>query len=49
VLTAVEINAHNTFDQPTVVKPAAFTGAAIESGSLKATLPPKSVVVLDLK
>jgi alpha-N-arabinofuranosidase len=49
VLTAAAINAHNTFDQPAVVKPAAFTGAAIESGSLKATLPPKSVVVLDLK
>jgi hypothetical protein len=32
-----------------VVKPAAFARAAIESGSLKATLPPKSVVVLDLK
>jgi alpha-N-arabinofuranosidase len=49
VLTAAAINAHNTFDQPAMVKPAAFTGAAIESGSLKATLPPKSVVVLDLK
>jgi len=49
VLTAAAINAHNTFDQPAVVKPAAFTGASIESGSLKATLPPKSVVMLDLK
>jgi alpha-L-arabinofuranosidase len=49
VLTAAAMNAHNTFDQPAVVKPAAFTGAAIESGSLKATLPAKSVVVLDLK
>ena len=49
VLTAQAINAHNTFDQPAVVKPAAFTGAAIEASSLKAMLPPKSVVVLDLK
>jgi alpha-N-arabinofuranosidase len=49
VLTAAAVNAHNTFDQPAVVKPAAFSGATIESGSLKATLPPKSVVVLDLK
>jgi len=49
VLTSAAINAHNTFDQPAVVKPAAFNGASIESGSLKATLPPKSVVMLDLK
>jgi alpha-N-arabinofuranosidase len=49
VLTAAATNAHNTFDQPAVVKAAAFTGATIESGSLKATLPPKSVVMLDLK
>ena len=47
VLTAPAINSHNTFEQPTVVKPAAFTGAAIESGTLKAVLPPKSVVMLD--
>jgi alpha-N-arabinofuranosidase len=49
VVTAAAINAHNTFDQPAVVKPAASTGAVIESGNLKATLPPKSVLVLDLK
>ena len=49
VLTAAAMNAHNTFDQPAAVKPAAFTDASIQSGSLKATLPPKSVVVLDLK
>ncbi|WP_321478175.1 alpha-N-arabinofuranosidase [uncultured Paludibaculum sp.] len=49
VLTAPAINSHNTFEQLTVVKPAAFTGASIESGALKAVLPPKSVVVLDLQ
>ncbi len=49
VLTAVAMNAHNTFEQPAVLKPVTFTGAAIQSGSLKATLPPKSVVMLDLK
>ncbi len=47
ILTAPAINSHNTFEQPTVVKPAAFTGAAIESGALKVVLPPKSVVMLD--
>ena len=49
VLTAPAINSHNTFEQPTVVKPAAFTGATIESGAVKANLPPKSVVILDLQ
>lgn len=49
VLTAPAINTHNTFDQPTAVKPAAFTGASIEAGKLKAVLPAKSVVVLDVK
>ena len=33
VLTAPAINSHNTFEQPAVVKPAAFTGATIESGA----------------
>ena len=49
VLTAPAINSHNTFEQPTVVKPAAFTLATIESGALKAILPSKSVVMLDLQ
>lgn len=48
ILTAPSINSHNTFDQPAVVKPAAFTGAAIESGALKVVLPPKSIVMLAL-
>jgi len=47
VLTAPAINSYNTFEQPTVVKPAAFTGATIESGALKVVLPAKSVVMLD--
>lgn len=49
VLTAPAINSHNTFEQPTAVKPAAFTGATIESGAVKATLPARSVVMLDLR
>ncbi|MBN9661029.1 MAG: alpha-N-arabinofuranosidase [Acidobacteria bacterium] len=49
VLTAAAINTHNTFDQPSAVKPAAFNGATIEAGKLKAVLPAKSVVMLDVK
>jgi alpha-N-arabinofuranosidase len=49
VLTAPAINSVNTFEQPDVVKPAPFTGARVSSGRLTVTLPPKSVVVLELK
>jgi alpha-N-arabinofuranosidase len=48
VLTG-SIQAHNSFDAPEAVKPAPFTGAALANGSLSATLPPASVVVLTLR
>jgi alpha-N-arabinofuranosidase len=47
VLTAPAIQAHNTFDQPAVVKPVPFGGATIEGGSIKVAMPPKSIVMLD--
>lgn len=49
ILTHTEMNAHNTFDNPENVKPAEFTGAALENNKLKVTLPAMSVVVLKLK
>ncbi len=48
ILTAPEMNAYNTFPAPNAVHPETFTGAQIEGDSLNLTLPPKSVVVLDL-
>ncbi|MEK7474733.1 MAG: alpha-N-arabinofuranosidase [Candidatus Coatesbacteria bacterium] len=48
VLTAPAIQAHNTFAKPSTVKPAAFTGATVAAGVLRASLPPRSVVVLEL-
>ncbi len=48
VLTAAALDAHNTFDKPEQVKPTEFKNAAIQSGTLKAVLPPHSVVVLSL-
>jgi alpha-N-arabinofuranosidase len=48
VLTASTMSAHNTFEAPNAVKPAAFTNASIKGDVLTATLPSKSVVVLDL-
>jgi alpha-L-arabinofuranosidase len=49
ILTAPAMNAHNTFDAPETIKPAPFSGAQISGGTLTVTLPPKSVVVLDLQ
>lgn len=49
VLTADAITAHNTFDRPEVVKPAAFNGASLNGNTLKVELPAKSVVVLRLE
>jgi alpha-N-arabinofuranosidase len=49
ILTAGEINSHNTFEKPTVVEPAAFTGAKVTEGGFTATLPAKSVVVLEIE
>ncbi|RXD06587.1 alpha-N-arabinofuranosidase [Sphingomonas sp. UV9] len=49
ILTASAIDAHNTFDAPDVVKPAAFNGATLANGTLTVTLPAKSVVMLDIR
>jgi len=49
VLTAPTIQSHNDFGSGEVVKPAAFTGASVAGGTLSATLPAKSVVVLELR
>ena len=48
VLTASEITAHNTFDAPHTVEPKPFTGATGGGDHLSVTLPPMSVVVLEL-
>ena len=48
VLTAGSLDAHNTFEAPNRVQPAAFTGASLKDSALKVQLPPRSVVVLTL-
>jgi alpha-L-arabinofuranosidase len=48
ILTAATMDAHNTFERPEAVRPAAFTGAALGNGMLELTLPPKCLVVLSL-
>ena len=49
ILTAQAMDAHNTFDAPDAVKPVAFTGATLAGGTVSVTLPPKSVVMLDIR
>lgn len=49
VLTAKELNAHNTYDNPDVVKSMDFKGARLNKGALTVKLPSKSVVMLELK
>ncbi len=49
ILTAGEITAHNTFDKPESVEPATFAGANVTEGGFRATLPAKSIVVLEIE
>jgi alpha-N-arabinofuranosidase len=49
ILTAEKLQSYNSFENPDKVKPASFNGAKLNESSLKLTLPPFSVVVLELK
>ena len=49
ILTAGAMDAINDFDKPDTVVPQAFTGATLNGDTLSVTLPPKSVVMLDLR
>ncbi|NLN46361.1 MAG: alpha-N-arabinofuranosidase [Clostridiaceae bacterium] len=48
VLTSDRMNAHNDFDRPEDIKPAAFTGYRTENGKLTVEMPSKSVVLLTI-
>ncbi len=49
ILTAADLNAHNTFDAPETVKPEVFSGARLAGDTLTIEMPPKSIVVLELR
>ena len=49
VLTADAMNAHNTFENPQYVKPTVFKDFRLVNDVLKATLPAKSVTVLEIE
>lgn len=48
ILTSQKVQDFNSFDQPNRIKPADFKGATLNGDLLKVTLPPVSVVVLEL-
>ncbi len=49
ILTSGKVQDFNSFDNPNFIKPAVFDGFSLKNGELKITLPPVSVVVLELK
>ena len=48
ILASAKMQDHNTFDNPNKIKPAPFTGAKLNGDNLTVTLPPVSVVVLEM-
>jgi len=48
ILTADKMTVHNTFERPDNIKPGVFKSAQLKKGMIAATLPPKSVVVLEV-
>ncbi len=49
ILTAAQMNAHNSFDNPEAVRPVPFEGARLDDRRLLVELPAKSVVVLEVR
>jgi alpha-L-arabinofuranosidase len=48
ILTSSNVQDHNTFDNPSNVVPKSFNGASISDGIVKVTMPPVSVIVLEV-
>lgn len=48
ILTAPEMSAHNTFEQPQAVRPMEFSAFKTTETGFSTTLPPKSVVALEI-
>lgn len=49
ILSADKLQSHNSFEDPEKVTPKTFTGAVLTGSSIKLSLPPFSVVVLEMK
>jgi alpha-N-arabinofuranosidase len=49
ILTAPELNTHNTFEKPDEVKPAGFSKVKIKNNIVSLDIPAKSIIVLEVK
>lgn len=49
ILTSDKLQNYNSFENPGKIQPAVFSGAKLEGSNLKLTIPPFSVIVLELK
>jgi len=49
IITSKSFADYNSFENPNVVKPAAFNGATVKKGVLTVELPPMSIVTVELK
>jgi alpha-N-arabinofuranosidase len=49
ILQSAKLQDHNSFEEPNKVIPQPFTGAKVTEGNLTLTVPPFSVIVLELK
>ena len=49
ILTSPKLQDHNSFDNPSKIKPAVYKGFEIKKGKLEITIPAFSVVVLEAK
>jgi alpha-N-arabinofuranosidase len=49
ILTSPQLQDHNTFSDPEKIKPVTFNGASVKDNNIEVTIPPFSVVVLELK
>jgi alpha-N-arabinofuranosidase len=49
ILTAPELNTHNTFEKPDEVRPATFSNVKIKKNIVSLDMPPRSIIVLEVK
>ena len=49
ILVSKAVNYHNTFDKPDVVSPKGFADFKLLGNSVSVTIPPASVVVIELE
>jgi alpha-L-arabinofuranosidase len=49
ILTADAVNRGNTFESPDAVRPVSFDGAILQGDAVRISLPPRSVVTLEIK